>query len=78
MSVVKVDAHRRIYVPKDIPIEADKVVIIPQGSAYLMIPVPKEPVEINIKIPVKELKDIAEDKARREAVGRASRRQHRG
>ncbi len=78
MSVVKVDAHRRIYVPKDIPIEADKVVIIPQGSAYLMIPVPKEPVEIDIKIPVKELKAIAEDKARREAVGRASKRQHRG
>ncbi|MBI3023340.1 MAG: hypothetical protein HYY68_06385 [Thaumarchaeota archaeon] len=75
--MVKVDAHRRIYMPKDIPIETDKVVIIPHGSAYLMLPVPKEPVEIDVKIPVKELKDIAEDKARREAVGRASKRQHR-
>lgn len=78
MSVVKVDAHRRIYVPKDIPIEADKVVIIPQGSAFLMLPVPKEPVEIDVKIPVKELKDIAEDKARRDAVGRASKRRQQG
>ncbi len=77
MSVVKVDAHRRIYVPRDIPIEADKVVIIPQGSAYLMLPVPKEPVEIDVKLSVKELKGVAEDKARRDAVGRASKRQRR-
>lgn len=77
MSVVKVDAHRRIYVPKGIPIEADKVVILAQGSAYLMIPVPKEPVEIDVKISVKELKDIAEDKAKREAVSRAGKRQYR-
>ncbi len=75
VSVVKVDAHRRIYIPSEIPIEADKVIIVPQGAAYLLVPVPKEPIEIDVKTETKQLKAMAELKAKKDAAERARRRE---
>ncbi len=75
LSVVKVDAHRRIYIPSGIPIEAEKVIIVPQGTAYLLLPVPKEPIEIDVKAETKQLKAMAELKAKKDAVERARRRE---
>jgi len=74
MSVVKIDAQRRIYVPKVMPFKAEKAVIIPQGSAYLLIPVPKEPIEIDVKLPIKKLRTRAEERARKDVLERARRR----
>lgn len=72
--MVKVDANRRIYVPKEMDIEADKVVIVRQGAAFLMIPVPKKPIEIDVNKGVQELKDRAEALAKADALERAKRR----
>ena len=74
MSVVKVDSTRRIYIPKELPFEAEKAVIITHGASYLLIPVPQEPIPIDIKQPVSELKLQAEQRAKKDAVQRAKRR----
>ncbi|MDG6982927.1 MAG: hypothetical protein JRM74_05675 [Nitrososphaerota archaeon] len=75
MAVVKVDAHRRIYVPKEMDIEAEKVIIVKQGAAFLLIPVPRRPIEIDVKEGVPELKARADAAARADAMGRAKRRE---
>jgi len=67
MSLVKIDSQRRIYVPKEIPFEAEEAIIIPLGGSFLLIPVPKGIIEIDIKTSIEELKRRAEEKARSEA-----------
>ena len=74
MSVVKIDAHRRVYVPKDIELDADEVVILRQGEALVLIPVPRRPIPIDVKGGVKELKAKAEASARDDALERHKRR----
>jgi virulence-associated protein VagC len=74
MAVVRVDAHRRIYVPKEIEIDSDKVVLVRQGAALLVIPVPRNPIEIDVKEPVPGLKAKAESLAKDDARRRAKRR----
>lgn len=72
--MVKVDATRRIYIPKDLPFEAQHAILIPQAGAYLLIPVPKEPILIDVKASVTDLKGQAERRAKQDAVARARRR----
>ena len=74
MSVVKVDAHRRVYVPKDIELDADEVVILRQGDALVLIPVPRRPIPIDVKGNIKELKARAEARARDDALERQQKR----
>lgn len=70
MSLVKVDSQRRIYIPKEIPFEADKAIIVPYGGSFLLIPVPEKIIEIDVKASIQELKKRAEEKAREEVAMR--------
>ena len=72
MSIVKV-SKRRIYIPKDIPFDAKRVIIIPISDNLLIIPVSERPIEIDIKESISELKKRAEEKAKRDAIKRRSR-----
>lgn len=74
MSMVKIDAHRRVYVPKDIELDADEVVILRQGEPLVLIPVPRRPIPIDVKGDVEELKAKAEALARGDALERHQRR----
>ena len=74
MSVVKSDAHRRVYVPRGIEFDADEVVMVRQGEALLLIPVPRTPIPIDVKESVAGLKAKAEAKAREDALERHRRR----
>lgn len=70
------DAQRRVYIPKGMPFEADRAIIIPQGSVYLLIPVPKDVIEVDVPKSTGELKLMAEERARADALGRAKRQKH--
>jgi len=71
--VVKVDSQRRIYIPKEIPFESDKAIIMTFGASFLLIPVPEKVIEIDIKASIQELKRKAEEKAREEVAMRRER-----
>jgi len=73
LTVVKVDSQRRIYIPKDMPFEAQKAIIIPYGASLLLVPVPEKVIEIDVKASIGELKKKAEKKAKLEAVIRTKR-----
>lgn len=66
--MVKIDSQRRIYIPKDIPLEVDKAIILPFGTFLLLIPIPEKIIEIDVKGSIQELKRKAEERAREEAV----------
>ena len=72
--MVKIDAHRRVYVPKEIELDADEVVIFRQGEALVLIPVPRRPIPIDVKGGTRELKAKAEARARGDALERHQRR----
>lgn len=74
MSVVKIDAHRRVYVPREIELDADEVVMVRQGEALLLIPVPRRPIPIDVKEGIPGLKAKADAKAREDALERQRRR----
>lgn len=76
MAVVKVDSQRRVYIPRELSFDAERVIIIPQGSVYLLIPVPKDVIEIDVSKSLDELKRIAEEGAKADAIGRAKRPKH--
>lgn len=67
MSIVKVD-RRRIYIPREIPFTAKKVLIIPLGSKLMIIPVPEKPIEINTQLSTKELRKLADKKAKQDTL----------
>jgi len=67
LSVVSVDAQRRIYIPKELSFNAKKVIIIPQAGLYILIPVPEKATEIDVKVSTKDLRMRAEEKAKEEA-----------
>lgn len=66
MAIVSVDSQRRIYLPKELDFEAKKAIIIPREDEYILIPIPDEIVEIDVDVPVEELRARAEEKAKRE------------
>ena len=67
MSIVSVDSQRRIYLPKELDFKAKKAVIIRRGETYVLIPIPEKVTEIDVKAPSDELREMAEEKAKREA-----------
>ncbi|ADX81992.1 hypothetical protein [Saccharolobus islandicus] len=74
--VVKVDDRGRIKLPKKLA-NADSVIIIEAGTFFVGIPIPKDPLAetygiIKTELSVKELKEIAEKEAERDALGRHS------
>ena len=64
----KVDSQRRIYIPREVPFEAEKAIIMPYGASFLLIPVPGKVIEIEVKASIRELKKRAEEKAKREVM----------
>lgn len=68
MALAKVDAQRRIYIPKELEFKADKAIIVPFGVSFLLIPVPEKVIEIDVKTSIQQLKKKAEEKAKDEAT----------
>ncbi|AWR94015.1 VapB-type antitoxin [Acidianus brierleyi] len=78
--VVKVDNKGRIKLPKGLD-EASSVIIIDAGTFFVGIPVPKDPLAktsgiIKTDLSVRELKELAEKEAEKDALERYQRRQH--
>jgi len=71
LAIVSVDAQRRIYIPKELSFNAKKAIIIPQGSSYILIPIPEKVTEIDVRESTKELRRRAEEKAKEEAKNAA-------
>jgi len=76
MVIITVDSQRRIYIPQKLPFEAEKVIVIPQGNSYLLIPIPRKIIEIDVPLSTRELRKMAEEKAKKEAMERATRTKH--
>lgn len=79
MSVVEIDERGRMTIPKKMGIQKTRAIVIPAGSFFIMIPLPKNPQkEAEGWLPStkgrKELKTEAERLAREDAVNRAKRR----
>ena len=79
MTVVTLDQKGRISIPIELRKEVAKVIFIPAGAFYILFPIPKDPLKVlrnslKTEMPVKELKRLAEEKAKEEAVKRAKRR----
>ncbi|BDB99963.1 VapB-type antitoxin [Saccharolobus caldissimus] len=77
--VVKVDDRGRIKLPKKLA-EASSVIIIDVGTFFIGIPVPKDPLVttsgvIKTDLSVKDLKELAEKEAEKDALERYRRRQ---
>ncbi|BCU70088.1 VapB-type antitoxin [Stygiolobus caldivivus] len=71
--VVKVDDSGRIKLPKNLA-NADSVIIIDAEAFFIGIPIPKDPLTetsgiIETKLSVKELKEVAEKEAEKDALG---------
>lgn len=75
LAIVKVDSQRRIYIPKELPFRAEKAIIIPYGASLLLVPVPEKVIEIEAEASIQELKKRAEERAKREVMMRAKRRE---
>lgn len=79
MPVVSIDDRGRMTFPKETEIRGGKAVIISVGSFYNIIPIPEEPEKyaegwLDTEKGREELKELAEERARKEAKGRAQRR----
>lgn len=79
MAIVKVDARGRMTVPKELGIRETRAIIIPAGSFFVAIPLPKTPQKeaekwLTTKKKRRELKAVAEKAAEQDAVKRAKRR----
>jgi len=66
VSIVSVDSQRRIYLPKELDFKAKKAVIIRRGETYVLIPIPEKVTEIDVTAPSNKLREMAEEKAKRE------------
>jgi len=79
MTVVPVDERGRMTIPKGMGIRDGRAVVIPAGSFIVVIPLPKHPEEeaegwLETDRSRKELKELAEKEAQRDAAERAKRR----
>ena len=68
MRISSVDYHGRVYLPKELGLKANKVIILRQGDSFLIIPVPDDIEPIGTELHLKELKRRAEEKAKAEAT----------
>jgi bifunctional DNA-binding transcriptional regulator/antitoxin component of YhaV-PrlF toxin-antitoxin module len=79
MSVVEIDERGRMTIPKKMGLKKSRALVIPAGSYFLTIPLPKSPQEeaekwLDTKKDHEELKVQAEKIAQEDAVARAKRR----
>ena len=79
VAIVKVDERGRMTFPKELGIKETRAIIIPAGSFFVTIPLPKTPNEtaegwLITKKDRKDLKIQAEKTAKEDAVKRAKRR----
>lgn len=79
VTVVNVDERGRMTIPKELGIRETRAVIIPAGSFFIAIPLPKTPHErtkdwLDASKSRKELKILAEKAAQEDAVKRVKRR----
>lgn len=79
MPVVSIDERGRMTFPKETKVRGEKAVLISVGSFYTVIPIPGEPEKyaegwLDTEKSRKELKELAEEAARRGAKERARRR----
>ena len=79
MSVVEIDERGRMTIPKKIGLKKSRAIVIPAGSFFVTIPLPKTPQkEAENWLPTskerKQLKNEAEKLVREDAVNRAKRR----
>jgi len=79
MSVVEIDERGRMTVPKNIGLRKSRAIVIPAGSFFVTIPLPKTPQKeaqnwLSTIKERRELKNEAERLAREDAVKRAKRR----
>lgn len=79
MAIVRVDERGRMTIPKELGVRETKTIIIPAGSFFVVIPLPKVPHKeaegwLSIKKDRGGLKALAERMARGDAVKRARRR----
>ncbi|MEM2134873.1 MAG: VapB-type antitoxin [Candidatus Freyarchaeota archaeon] len=81
MSVVRIDERGRMTLPKSLGLRETRVVIIPAGSFFVVIPIPEKPLEaaegwLSSDLEREQLKELAEKAAREDALKRARRRRH--
>jgi bifunctional DNA-binding transcriptional regulator/antitoxin component of YhaV-PrlF toxin-antitoxin module len=79
MTLVSVDDRGRMTIPKEMSVKKTRAVIIPAGSFLIVVPLPARPQEVAsswlpTKRGKKELKELAEESARKDAAKRAGRR----
>lgn len=79
MPIVSVDGRGRITFPKETGVRGGKAVIVSAGSFYNVIPIPGDPKKyaegwLDSDKSRKELKKLAEERAREDARRRAERR----
>jgi bifunctional DNA-binding transcriptional regulator/antitoxin component of YhaV-PrlF toxin-antitoxin module len=79
MTLVTVDDRGRMTIPKEMSVKKTRAVIVPAGSFFIVVPLPARPQEVASSwLPTergrKELKELAEEAARKDAVKRAGRR----
>ena len=79
MSVVEIDERGRMTVPKKLGLRKSRAIIIPAGSFFVTIPLPKAPEKeaekwLSTNKDHRELKNLAEESAAQDAVNRAKRR----
>lgn len=79
MAIVKVDERGRMTIPKGFGVRGTKTIIIPAGSFFIVIPLPKVPHEeaegwLITEKSRSDLKIFAERLAGEDAVKRAKRR----
>jgi hypothetical protein len=80
MPVVEIDERGRMTMPKKIWLKKSRAIVIPVGSFFITIPIPKNSQkEAENWLPTnkerKKLKVEAEKLARKDAINRAKRRQ---
>jgi hypothetical protein len=66
MTLVSIDSQRRLYLPKELNIQAQKAIIIHREPSYILIPIPTEIIPIDTEKTIKELKQTAIEKAKKE------------
>jgi len=79
MAIVTVDQRGRMTIPSEIGIRKARAIVIPAGSFFIAIPLPRAPHEeagrwLTTKKERQELKASAERAAKEDAVKRAKRR----
>jgi bifunctional DNA-binding transcriptional regulator/antitoxin component of YhaV-PrlF toxin-antitoxin module len=77
VSVVKIDERGRLTLPRELR-DRDKAVMINVGAFVVVIPLPKQPEVralswLNSKKNTRGLKEVAEEKAKEDAVSRSRR-----